>query len=216
MKKLLLIGASFLSFNFLPAIEIYPSPYFTLKQLFHYNDMGFYNNEAAMTKLLQQRRAKVVIELGSWLGKSTRHFAKVIPWDGVVYAVDHWLGSVEHHQDFQQYLPSLYDQFLSNVIHTNLTHKIVPLRMTTLEAAVLFKQQGVVPDVVYVDASHDEDSVYADLVAYYPLVKGHGILCGDDWGWGNGLPIQRAVQRFAVENQLRIDVQYNWFWILNE
>ncbi len=37
--------------------------------------------------------------------------------------------------------------------------------------------------------------VYADLNAWYPLVKGHGILCGDDleFNWPlNNLPLKEA------------------------
>lgn len=90
--------------------------------------------------------------------------------------------------------------------------------MTTLEAGEEFKKNGPILDLVYVDASHDEASVYADLNAYFPLVKGHGVICGDDWGWGSqlGFPVSTAVHRFAIENNLRIEVIDGWFWILHE
>lgn len=112
-------------------------------------------------KIFYKIQPKVVIELGSWLGASTRHIAQLLPEDGIVYAVDHWLGSIEHHTpSFSHYLPTLYEQFLSNVIHSGLEHKIFPVRMSTLEAVELFRNEGIQPDLIYVDASHDEDSVY--------------------------------------------------------
>jgi hypothetical protein len=40
-------------------------------------------------------------------------------------------------------------------------------------------------------------------------------MCGDDYSWGD-LGVQRAVKWFAEENNLRIEVQRNWFWILRE
>lgn len=191
-------------------------PYDSLTELLPFDERGMYINAVPMEKLIKERNVKTVFELGCWLGKSTRHIAQLLPDDGKVYAIDHWLGSAEHQQSLE--IPRLYEQFLSNVIHAKLTHKIIPKRMTTLAAAQEFKQLGPLPDLVYVDASHDEESVYADISAYFPLVQGHGILCGDDWGWGAqmGFPVSRAVSRFANENHLQVEVVDGWFWILHE
>jgi predicted O-methyltransferase YrrM len=193
-----------------------PYPYNTLKEVLPFNGHGMYINAVPMEKLIKELNPKIVIELGCWLGKSTRHIASIIPLDGVVFAVDHWLGSSEH-QDSSD-LPALYEQFLSNVVHANLTEKIIPIKLTTLDAVEGFYKNKIVPDLVYVDASHDEASVYADLQAYFPLVKGHGVLCGDDWGWGGalGFPVCKAVHRFAVENGLTVDLFEGWFWVLRE
>lgn len=195
-----------------------PEPYNNLKTLLPFNDHGWYGHPLEMEKFLKLNDAKIVIELGVWMGRSARHIASVLPDHGILYAVDHWLGSEEHHLEelhVEHYLPTLYEQFLSNTIHANLTHKIIPMRMTTLEAAEVFIKKGIKPDAVYVDAAHDEKSVYEDISAYYPLIKGHGKICGDDWNGGNGLPIQKAVTRFALENDLKIEVIEN-FWILHE
>ena len=46
----------------------------------------------------------------------------------------------------------------------------------------------------------------------------HEILCGDDWGWGGaeqGLPVLKAVTRFAKENRLNIHSN-GWFWHYTE
>ena len=217
MFRSFVLVCAFCFMGWIGSLQALSEPYQSLPKLLPYDDMGWYSNAEPMEQLVRERKPKVVIELGSWLGKSTRHIAQIIPKDGIVYAVDHWLGSVEHHAtQFSKYLPTLYDQFLSNVIHTKLTDKIIPVRMTTLQAVNEFVARNIVPDLIYVDASHDEESVYKDLVAYYPLVKGHGILCGDDWGWGNGFPVQMAVRRFAKEQNLQIEIPNGWFWILRE
>lgn len=211
MKLLILL----LSFAVFRVFGEFSNPYGAIQEPLPFDDMGFYSNAVPMEKLLKETQAKIVIELGSWLGKSTRHIATVLPSDGKIYAVDHWRGSVEHQNDkrYNPYLPNLYDQFLSNIIHSKLTHKIVPVRMTTLEAVKKFQEEGIVPDIVYVDAAHDEQSVYEDLCAYYSLVEKHGILCGDDWTWGRdkGFPVRRAVQQFAKEKNLEIKVYKKWF-----
>ncbi len=202
------------------SIEELPSPYNTLKQILPYNSHGWYANANEMEHLIKRHKPKTVVELGSWLGKSTRHIAKLLPDDGKVFAVDHWLGSVEHQSpertDVQHLLPSLYEHFLSNVVQEYLTEKIFPLRMTTVDAVQKIRQLGIKIDLVYVDASHDEESVYKDLCNWYPFVKEHGILCGDDWSWGEGYPIRKAVTRFAKENGLRIETPSESFWILYE
>ena len=165
----------FIGFIVFSSLSLSASPsdaYEKLKELLPFNDHSFYLNASQMQNLLQERQPKVVIELGSWLGSSARHIAQLLPEEGIVYAVDHWLGSVEHHTPkFLDYLPSLYDQFLSNVIHAGLTHKIVPIRMHTLEAVKMFCDEGIQPDLIYVDASHDEDSVYKDLQAYFSFKR---------------------------------------------
>ncbi len=207
------IALAFLSSTLCANLQL-PFPYCDLEETLPFNAHGWYSNAQPMEVLLKSRKAKVVIELGAWLGLSTRHIATTLPEDGIVYAVDHWLGNPQSQNN--PIIPILYEQFLSNVIHANLTHKIVPIRMTTLDAVKFFESKGIIPDVVYVDAAHDEESVYSDLTAYFPLVKGHGILCGDDWGYGHELPVQKAVKRFAEENNLKIITPNNWFWEFRE
>ena len=194
-----------------------PSPYDTVDPL-PFNPQGWYINGPSMEWLLRRANAKVVIEVGSWLGLSTRHIAKTIPEGGVVYAVDHWMGSPnEDNSPFD--IPNLYRQFLSNVIHENLTHKIVPVKMASLEASTVLKD--VKPDLIYIDATHDFTNVMLDLIIWYPFVKGHGTLCGDDYFWADdpskgGGPVKRAVDAFARENNLIVHDDGRWMWYLEE
>jgi hypothetical protein len=203
-----------------------PSPYYNVTKMFPFTDEGWFNSNL-IDKLLAETNAKVVIELGAWLGKSTRHFAQALPKNGVVYTVDHWFCP-----PYDQLVPiwywssdttNLYNRFLSNIIHAQLTHKIIPLRMSTMEAAQIFYDKGIKPDLIFIDAEHDEYSVYNELTAYFPLVKGHGLICGSSWGWGaswgwtdKNLPVQTAVTRFAEENNLKIEVDDTGNWNLRE
>jgi len=199
-----------------PEVANLPEPYCHLDEVMEFSGHGWYMNREPMEALLGEVDPKVVIELGSWLGLSTRHIGETIRDDGILYAVDHWLGNPQSRVNTPHLIPTLYNQFLSNVIHAGLAHKIIPIKKTTLEAIHYFRKNGIKPDLIYVDASHEEKDVYNDLVAYYPLVKGHGVICGDDWGYGHHLPVQRAVRRFAAKNHLRIETPNNWFWILRE
>jgi len=166
---------------------------------------GWYENAQQIEQIFRQRKIRTVVEVGCWLGSSTRHIATLLPQGGKLYAVDHWLGSVEHQQD-TTHLSCLYQQFLSNVIHARLTDKIIPVKMPSLEAADCLA--GLKVDAVYIDASHDTQSVLQDLRAWYPFIKNHGVLCGDDWGWDS---VRQAVIIFARESGLRIYHAGN-FW----
>lgn len=214
MKKLcfLLCTLSFL----VPLVANYPPPYDSIDVL-PFNPQGWYINGPSMEWLIRRGNVKIIIEVGSWLGLSTRHLAKTIPEDGIVYAVDHWKGSPnEDNSSFD--IPNLYRQFLSNVIHENLTHKIVPVRMSSLEASQVLK---VKPDLIYLDATHDFTNVMLDLIVWYPFVKGHGIMCGDDYFWADdpskgGGPVKRAVDTFARENNLTVRHDGKWMWYLED
>lgn len=202
------------SLNAFAADPSLPAPYDSV-ELLPYNPKGWYSNASAVQTLFAQRNPKIVIEVGCWLGVSTMHMASLLSSEGVVYAVDHWLGCAEQQPGQPFWDPILlksYEQFLSNVIHAKLYDKIIPIRMDSLSASQYLADLKA--DVVYIDASHDYDSVYADLNAWYPYVKGHGILCGDD---SPHPPIQQALDRFAQEQGLKIIyVENTRFWYLVE
>lgn len=160
-----------------------------------------------------KKKIKTVVEVGSWLGFSTVHFANLVGPQGRVFAIDHWKGSSEHQDSFKELLPNLYHQFLSNMIHKKVNKIVVPIRLSSLEAVnlELFKQKQVTPDLIYIDAAHDTESVLEDLNAWFPYVKGHGILCGDDWCWPT---VRKAVEMFAVENHLKIFAEGNFYRLI--
>jgi len=105
-------------------------------------------------------------------------------------------------------LPLLYEQFLSNMIHLQLTNVVVPIRMESVDAANKLNQTF---DFIYIDAEHLEEFVYNDLVAWYPHLNANGVFCGDDWG--TCVEVRNAVIRFAKENDLEIINSSN-FWRL--
>lgn len=173
-----------------------------------FNPQGWYENAPQMEKLFQRFKFHTVLEIGSWLGSSTRHIAGLLPQNGKLYAVDHWKGDdcIGDHPCLQ----NCFHQFLSNVIHAGLTDKIIPLRMSSKEAA---RALNLRPDLIYLDSDHESLAVYEDLQAWYPFVKGRGILSGDDWEhWPS---VQMVVRLFAHEQNLNVHSEGN-FWYLTE
>ena len=193
-----------------------PKPYREITELLPFDNHGWYSNAEWIKNLLQSNKITTVIEVGSWLGLSTRHIASLLQSNGKVYAVDTWQGSIEHHEipAYAVKLPTLYEQFLSNMIHAQLTNIVIPIKMTSLEAVKVLFEENLVVDFVYIDAAHDTISVFQDINAYYPFIKNNGgILCGDDW-WHD--PVKGAIRIFAKENQLTIYASDNFWFVKKE
>lgn len=190
-----------------------PEPYASVDPVLPFLDHGWlqHTNKVYLNKLIKENKVEIVIELGSWLGKSAISMAQYLPEHGKLYAVDHWNGSIEHFSDssLTHILPKLYEQFLSNIIQKKLCHKIIPIRAAGNDAAI--RMRGIViADLIYIDGSHDEISVTKDLNAWYPLLRPGGVFCGDDY-YGEG--VQTAVHKFAdAHPELKLRSAGNCFW----
>jgi len=106
---------------------------------------------------------------------------------------------------------SLYAQCVHNL--KSVSEYVNLIRMTSLEAVNLYKDASL--DFIFVDGSHDYDSVTADLLAWYPKVKPGGLFTGDDYqsDWPG---VIAAVNDFAHANQLRvvaIPTTYHWMLV---
>ena len=167
-------------------------------------------NQRNLKYFIEEKKPKVVVEVGVWLGKSAIFMASLLDSDAVLYAVDHWKGQYYWENpgdDILSRLATLYEQFLSNVIHKKLTFIIKPVKTSSLEAA---QKLDIVADLIYIDASHTEKDVYDDIVAWHKKLHPKGIMCGDDW-WHDG--IKRGVRAAANLLGKKICCEENfWFF----
>jgi hypothetical protein len=127
----------------------------------------------------------VVVELGSYMGRSTLVIAQHLidscgrPNEHTdapkFYAVDRWLrtpgvcpgfelggGKCEPGMDYMA-------PFIDNMREFGVLDFVQPLRLLTVEAARLFADVSV--DVIFHDASHDGESVLRDLNAWVPKLR---------------------------------------------
>jgi hypothetical protein len=142
----------------------------------------------------------LVVELGAWLGLSTRFIAKHAPHATVV-SVDHWRGSPEHQTQprFEKLLPRLYETFQARC--WDYRQRVVPLRMSTTEGLRAVAGAGLQPDFVYVDAEHSFDAVTAELGLARELFP-RATLGGDDYDWRG---VREAVDTFARRHGLVVE-----------
>lgn len=189
-----------------PVLADMPEPYKSIK-LLPFDGHGWFINAEHLQGILDIRKPKTVIEVGSWLGCSTRFIAGNLPEGGVIYAVDTWRGSInepEHQKDPR--LSYLYQLFLSNIIQTGLTERVIPVRMESIEAS---KALNVQAELIYIDGAHDTASVYNDIMAWYPHLQEGGVMCGDDWGW---ISVQNGVVQAANALNRRVLGYKNFWW----
>jgi hypothetical protein len=149
---------------------------------------------------------QLVVELGAWLGLSTRFLADHAPHARVV-TIDHWQGNRQHQEraDWKAMLPKLYRTFLA--LSWNYRDRIIPLKMTTTEGLKTVASYGLSPELIYIDAEHSYEAVRADLELAYELFP-KAVLAGDDY---EDAGVQEAVHRFAREHRFEVEaVGSNW------
>uniref|UniRef100_A0A914D901 Class I SAM-dependent methyltransferase n=1 Tax=Acrobeloides nanus TaxID=290746 RepID=A0A914D901_9BILA len=65
---------------------------------------------------------------------------------------------------------------------------VSPLRMRSDLAARLLNNYKIFADIIFIDADHSYEGCKRDLELFYPLLKKHGIMYGDDYN-GDGMPL---------------------------
>lgn len=149
----------------------------------------------------------VIVEIGVWKGGSVITMAEAIKKagiDGVVVAVDTWLGSWEHWfvDDYFRDLaldhgyPCLNRVFMNNIMAAGLTDYVLPIPLDSLNASHALWKFGVVPDVIHLDGCHDYEAVIADIGVWWHRLKRGGLFIGDDYNVGEGAGWQGVRKAF--------------------
>ena len=176
---------------------------------------GWGGESPAFAELVRQVRPRLIIEVGTWKGASAVSMAKAAASEGLatkILCIDTWLGALEFrmdHNDPERFralecrhgYPQVYFRFLANVCHTGHQDRIVPFPLDSASAAWWLMSHGVKADLVYIDASHEEEAVYQDLLDYRELLAAGGKIFGDDWDWAS---VRAAVSAFAEEHKLSV------------
>jgi predicted O-methyltransferase YrrM len=130
---------------------------------------------------MQASTRKSIAEIGSWKGRSTRAMADNTT--GNIYAIDTWAGTPEdaHFKELQD-KPK---DWLRSVFYVNVGYlpNVVTKQYRSLEAAARCCHLKTF-DMIFIDAAHDYESVKADILAWRPLLKDGGLLCGHDYDRG--------------------------------
>lgn len=157
----------------------------------------------------------IVVEVGSWRGRSTTVLAAALPTRGKLYAIDTWAGTPDdptQHDRLYAEAADVFADFCSNLRPQIRAGRVVPLRMDSLKgAAELVGRHGVgFADLVFIDADHRYEAIRADLLAYLPLVKPGGIISGHDFSPATWPGVVRAVTELLPEHRIVPDTTIWW------
>jgi len=139
-----------------------------------------------LVDIIRERRMKVVVEVGVFLGGSVRRWLSAHD-DVIVIAVDIWpaLSSIDLYDSNRKqpdwvnrqltaYPEAFYRTFLST--NWEWRDRLILLRQTGVEALQTIADAGVQPDLIYLDG----DKSGAELTLAQSLFPS-ALLAGDDW-----------------------------------
>lgn len=160
-----------------------------------YDDQGWGGNHPIFRELIKLTRPKLIVEIGTWKGRSAMHMAECLEAEGLtdsrIICIDTWLGAEEFidkpDDDPKRGLmrrmgyPQIYYQFLSNVDYRALGKYIVPLPQPSSIGLRYLRNKGLKADLIYIDGSHEYEDVRDDLDKSNYLLNRGGIVFGDDY-----------------------------------
>ena len=154
---------------------------------------GWNSEDPILTEVVDSYASPVIVEVGVWKGASVIAMAEQIrksSKQGVVIAVDTFLGSSEHYIS-DQFSPSvgldsngklkLFEIFRSNVYERNLQEFVIPIPLDSQSANEFIRRRGVQVDVIHLDAGHHYTSVISDLLSWWKVLKVNGSFICDDY-----------------------------------
>ncbi|WP_458094687.1 class I SAM-dependent methyltransferase [Roseomonas sp. WA12] len=198
-------------------------PYAELQHSYPQDMQGWGSKDPIFRRTITAQRPKLIVEVGTWKGASAIHMAGICQEIGLqaeIVCVDTWLGNWQHWKRtegtgsradlrMRNGFPTLYFQFLSNVIATGHQARITPLPLTGVAAAKLFAAYRLRPDLIYIDGDHEYESVIGDLRGWLPLLNEGGMLIGDDHDFSG---VSAAVREVMAEGRYAGEVGGNKFW----
>lgn len=146
----------------------------------------------------------IFVEVGSWKGRSSAFMATEIVNSGKkidFFCVDSWNG------DKTGSLKEIdvYNEFLENM--KEVLDRIKIIRKTSVDASKDFIDKSI--DFIFIDASHDYESVIEDIRHWYPKLKDYGTIAGHDTHVSD---VKKAVEEYAKEINREVLYDDNICW----
>jgi predicted O-methyltransferase YrrM len=119
----------------------------------------------------QAQRRKFIVEIGSYLGRSTRALADNAL--GIVYAIDDWHGPRDVDWLTKEQRRAIAVEFKKNIEGSKARVEMISCDHATASISET-------PDMVFIDGDHEYASVMRDINRWYGRLAPGGLLCGHD------------------------------------
>lgn len=145
---------------------------------------------------LDRNSLTYVCEVGCYEGLTSNHIVKsLLNHVGTLVCIDDLRDDYELDND-NEIFNGQYQRFVENT--EEIKDRIWLIRKKSQD--ILPTLRDNIFDLVFVDGDHTYNSVYADAVEAFRIVKVNGYVLFDDFEWGNVKPVKAAVERFLSEN----------------
>lgn len=129
--------------------------------------------------LCESISARTFVEVGAKEGRTTGALLAALPELRLI-AIDPWAPVPNADEDYSDWdFAAIEAEFWKNVGEHR--DRVDMRRMLSLEAAAALGAEGSRYDIVFIDAGHDYENAFADIRAWWPLVREGGYLCGHDY-----------------------------------
>lgn len=153
-----------------------------------------------------------ILEIGSWLGKSTVHLAMgaKISKNGKVTAVDTFIGNAGKENMYTAPLKNsetIIERFRKNIALAGVSKNVDVFHMSSVEAARRYKKPI---RLLFIDGCHDYEAAIEDIKIWTPKVMHGGIIILDDFTHQFPGVVQAAQELlFEQPNKFKVLFQYD-------
>ena len=176
--------------------------------------MGISARAEVVINLVREVGAKRVAEIGLGRGRTVRAVLRSDCHDIIkeYWAIDPWNAKYSRDSVCNRIGgkdQNFYDKEAWDVYrYTCFFPQLKIIRMTSVEASKLFYHYRKYVnekyfDLVFIDAEHDYENVRKDILAWDPLVKENGIICGHDYA-SREKGVIKAVNEIYGEDNIEV------------
>ena len=153
------------------------------------NTTGWMNPKELIWLADVAKASKVIIEVGCYLGRSTRCLADNT--EGVVYAIDPWEQFYPDNDGNKHPIePNVYDKFVENLKDHISSGKVKPIK-----EFFTFIRNLPRADFIFLDGDHREFTLIEDIQNAEKMLTNDGIIAGHDYGHRDWPGVKAAVYR---------------------
>lgn len=139
-------------------------------------------------QVFKQLKAKNILEIGCFEGRATTWLIENVDCDEIV-CIDTFEGGEEHTPEIMEGVRERWRSNI-NVAFGKTGSEIVvrPMINFSYDALISLWKEGMLFDFIYVDGSHVAKDVLTDACIAWPMLTVGGVMCFDDYGWGEPIP----------------------------